>query len=711
MNETARHTICSYADRVGEFTLTDDVQDGEGKLNPNVFLCLAQLQSPLKPLFPNIRCLRIINADQSLDYLRLFLSPSLETLEIIGLGEACRPTLLSFLSAAVVEVPDLSTLILGPGRLSRDVVDACLGFGRLKHLELVDVISEVDFRLLKDIGLLEHLETFVIDAQDVVYSPSRALIQADEDAYARVVAEEECRLQKIKEEEREPRRRLDEVEERQRKAIRPRIEGICWMCERRFKKATHKTQCSSCSLEIYRQQRTREEEERRARQADIERLAIEAEEERLAREAEIERAIDAEVERLTRQVEEQRAIEMERLARERRMARRNGMPKERRAREADMERLTRESKEERLARKAEVERLTREKEAEELLKLEEEAIIKAESERREKDEELRRIQESQCPEPAEEEDEMEDLGDVFEMGGSIIDASLSVERKDDTNGLHMSSVPEADDFQASIDRQGELLHPKFPKLLNITVRGSAEMMQDAVQLITSASVVFLYLDMVLVQPSTSGIAPPPSRRFVDIVDSALRRWASTIAHVTLSGLPSVASKLPDETMEALVRLPQLEHLELNGWDFDFKIADYFKRRLSDTGASRLKVLHLPDDNNAISIILSELDSIAKACPDLLSLRCHLKNLLDTPGFPFSGSQLLSHSLEILTIGDTNPPLDFDAILKVVRYIDNIFPNIKDINPLEGMAQNAEQWRQIDKLVKLRQSGWLDRMRS
>ena len=63
MNETARHTICSYVERVGEFTLTDDAQDGEGKLNPNVFLRLAQLQGPLAPLFPNLCRLRIVKAN------------------------------------------------------------------------------------------------------------------------------------------------------------------------------------------------------------------------------------------------------------------------------------------------------------------------------------------------------------------------------------------------------------------------------------------------------------------------------------------------------------------------------------------------------------------------------------------------------------------------------------------------------------------------
>ena len=680
---------------MGEFTLTDDVQDGEGKLNPSIFLCLAHLQTPLKPLFPNLRRLRIINADHSLDYLRLFLSPSLETLEIIGLGEACRPTLLSFLSAAVIEVPDLSTLILGPGRLSRNVVDACMGFGHLKHLELVDVISEVDFRLLMDIGLLEHLETFVIHAQGVVYSPSRALIQAKDDERALVVAEEELRRQQIEKEKQEHQKRLEEeMKERQRKAILSTA-GICSICRRRFKKVTSKTQCLSCSIEIDKQEIHMQEQKKAAdRQERMkkkeERRAKETEEERQAREMR------------AREAEEMRAREAE----------------ERRARETEGEQWAREERRTRKkhmweARRAEEERLAIEKEAEVLLKLEEEANYEAMCEALEKEEELWRIQGvSERNEPAEH--EMKELQDGAEMGRRVIDVSLLVEMKDGIDGLDTTSLPEDNNgngTQAAIDHHEEAMSPKFPKLLNVTVRGSAEMMQDVVQLITSASVAHLCLDMVPAQSEPSCIAPPPPRRFVDTVNSALRRWAGAMVHVTLSGLPNVVSKLPNETVEALVRLPHLEHIELNGWGVDLNIAEYFRRRLSDAGASKLKVLYLPDDNNAISIPLSELNSIAKACPNLLSLRCRLKNLLDTPGFPFSGFKILSHSLEILTIGDTNPPLDFDAILEVVQYIDNIFPNIKDIKPLEGMAQNAEQWRQIDKLVKLRQSGWLDRMRS
>jgi len=592
---------------VSEFTLTDEIRDGSAKLSPSIFLRLAQLQGPLAPLFPNLRHLRIVAADYSLDYLHLFLSLTLETLEIVGPDETCWDTLLSFLSAAVLEVPNLSTLILESGRLSREVVGACLCFGRLKHLELVDVVSEVDYKLLKDIGRLEHLETFVIDAESVRYAPSQAILQAEEEERERVIAEEKLRRQQIEEQEQENRRRFEEeVAERHRKAALPRVEGICWMCGRRFKKATHKTECSFCSLEIDKQDEYLQE---------------------------------LEVESKRRAKEEKKAAK-----------------RQRRMEEEQQQRM--------------------EEEEEELLRLEREAEAYRET--------------------AEEglEDEMEDLEDRAEIGRSVIDESP---------GLDASSTPDVPEADAAFDDQEEPLR-LFPKLLNITVRGSAEMMQDVVQLVTSASVALLCLDMVPVL--SPNIATPPSRRFVDTVDSALHRWAGTMVYVTLSGVPGVASKLSDETVRALVRLPNLEHLEVNGWDVASNIADYFCC-LEDTGASKLKVLHLCDDANAFPMPLSKLDSISTAYPNLLSLRCRLDSLLYIPEHSF---KLLSHSLETLTVGDTSPPLDFTTTLKIAQYIDNIFPKIKDIKPLEATAQNAEQWRHIDELVKSRQSGWLDRIR-
>jgi len=585
---------------VGEFTLTDDVQDGEGKLNPNVFLRLAQLQGPLAPLFPNLRRLRIVKANYSLDYLHLFLSPSLETLEIVGLGEDCRAGLLSFLSAAVVEVPNLNNLIIGSGRLSCDVVNTCLGFYRLKHLELVNAVSEVDHRLLKDIGRLEHLETFVIDAQGVGYTPSQVILQAEEDERARVIAEEEHCRQRIEEEEcaravaqeeilrqqmeefkRERQRRFEEVEERQRKAALPRIAGTCWMCGVNFdpKGKQIKTVCKSCRWSLKgKNENGMEEEEQKSYQEreDAWRIWEEAQEEK-----------------------------------------------------------------------------------------------------------------KRCEEAA-------------------VECRRRKERDDGLDTSATSSFPEADDgsvTQASIDRQEPLSHPTFPKLLSITVRGSAEMMQDLVELITSPSVAHFCLDMVLAQPSPSSsiIAIPPSMRFVATVDSALRRWASTMAHVTLSSfLPSVASKLPDETVGALVRLPHLEHLEVNGWDVASNITEYFCSPAA-AKTTRLKALHLPNDGNTASIPLSKLQTIAGACPNLLSLRCRFDHL-DIPGYSVPAQISSPHLLETLSVGDILPPLGFAAVLEVARYIDNLFPKIKDIKPLEGVAQNTEQWRQIDQLVKFRQAG-------
>ena len=541
---------------MGEFTLTDEVQDGEGKLNPNVFLRLAQLQGPLEPLFPNLRRLRIVKANYSLDYLHLFLSPSLETLEIVGLGEACRASLLSFLSAAVVEVPNLSTLILGSGQLSRDVVNTCLGFDRLKHLELVNAVSEADYRLLKQIGRLKHLETFVIDAQGVGYAPSQAILQAEDAERARVIAEEERRRQRVEEEKQQCRRRfMEEVEERRRKAALPRVRGICWLCGKRYKLGIRQPQCSSCTLKIAEQEkhmqeldederRCKEEEQSRCKEQDERRWREEEEEERKCMEEEERRCME-EAERKWMEEEERNCKEEE----------------QKRYQEVEEER-----------RRCE--------EAEEEQKRCEEAV--AENKRRK---------------------EEEDLWSRWNREN----AEYKAGRKDDIR--HASAMPS---LPQAVDGASEDM---FPKLLSVTVRGSVEMMQDVVQLVSSTFVVLLCLDMVPVLSSRSpSIVTTPSRRFVDTVDSALGRWAGTIAHVTLSGLlPSVASKLPEETVGALVRLPNLEHLEVNGWDVASNIADYFCS-LADATTTKLKALHLPNDSNTTSIPLSKLQTIAGACP-------------------------------------------------------------------------------------------------
>lgn len=168
MSEDAREIIQSYADRVEEFTLTD--VDGEAKFSPSVLICLARIHVPGRPLFPSLRHLRIDNANTSLDYLHLFLSPSIHTLEIIGVSENRRASLLSFLTVAVEEIPDLTTLILGPGRFSRDVLDKSLEFSQLQRLELLEMAAPLDYQLLKTIGHLRWLKVFSVDGQANLYT-------------------------------------------------------------------------------------------------------------------------------------------------------------------------------------------------------------------------------------------------------------------------------------------------------------------------------------------------------------------------------------------------------------------------------------------------------------------------------------------------------------------------------------------------------------
>ena len=226
----------------------------------------------------------------------------------------------------------------------------------------------------------------------------------------------------------------------------------------------------------------------------------------------------------------------------------------------------------------------------------------------------------------------------------------------------------------------------------ITVRGSAEMMQDVLELVTSASVVLLCLDMVPVQSSRlSSIATSPSMRFVE-----------TITHVTLSSLPSITSKIPDEVVGSLVRLSHLEHLEVNGWDVASNfIVDYFVtsqiKRLQSSNPSIFPTTATQSPCHSGS-------RNYKPSPELRSLRCRLDNLLDIPGYSVPAHIPFPHLLETLTVGDTQPRLDSEAVLGVAQYLDRLFPELKAIKPLKGISQNADQWRYIDKLVKFRQSG-------
>lgn len=169
ISEITRKSIYEYTKRVGEIVLTDGLTKGEGELSHDIFICLAQLQVPGLPLFPSLYTLRIMNANTSLAYLRLFVSPSLRKLEIIGVPEDRSGPLLAFMKTAAVEVPDLRALVLGPGRLSQGVLDTCLAFGCLQSLDLVNSVSSMHPKFLEALGRLESLETLNLDVRNTTY--------------------------------------------------------------------------------------------------------------------------------------------------------------------------------------------------------------------------------------------------------------------------------------------------------------------------------------------------------------------------------------------------------------------------------------------------------------------------------------------------------------------------------------------------------------
>ena len=497
----------------------------------------------------------------------------------------------------MVDVPNLRTLILGPGRLSLDVVNACLGFNRLKHLELVDAAPAVDYQLLKDIGRLSDLSTFVIDAQAVSYAPSGPILLANVQQ-ERIHLEEQTRI------------RLAEAKSRHAE-------------EKESRRVTHE------------KRRVEEEEQRRAESSDVHFG--------LGLVAETLRTLSPPLKR-------------------RDCLRCRGSFKAR---------------------------------ATTCIACVEMLAVEAETRREQK------AQEAELEEEAEIQQKL-----VEELRLLGINEARLLQKQDRLSSQSWSFFGGAHEESGSVAQalENTPLRHIFQRLCNLTVRGSAELVQDIIQLVSSTSIALLCLELAEF-PRDIPPSIPPSQRFLATVDSALQRWAATLAHVmTHSSVPGVALEIPDETFEALIRLPRLERLEISGWKVVSNITEIICQN-TDTKASILKVFHLPEDSNAVSIPLSELRTIAEACPDLQSLRCRLENLSDISNQPVSVP--LSHPLETLTVGDTQPSLEFDLVLEVARYVDNLFPGIKEIKPLEDVAQNADQWRCVDKLVKLRQSARLD----
>jgi hypothetical protein len=119
------------------------------------------------PLLPSLSDLVIVDADASIAYLDLLLTPSLKSLTASFIPDFQQSTFLSFLTAAEKEAPLLQTLILGPGRVLSSPLQTIPQFSHLRHFELKHEGSELPLGFFDKIGSLSKLETFILDARYV----------------------------------------------------------------------------------------------------------------------------------------------------------------------------------------------------------------------------------------------------------------------------------------------------------------------------------------------------------------------------------------------------------------------------------------------------------------------------------------------------------------------------------------------------------------
>ena len=156
---------------VTEFILTDvdDAENVKPIISPSTFFRIAQFLEPNSGLLPSLLCLRIIQADIYFPCLHLLHTSSLRTLEA-NVPDHQHPNFFSFLTTLVHKALLLEEIILGQGQFPLKSLQAILKFTYLRHLELRDATSTIDFTFLQDVGTLLNLESFILDARSCKYT-------------------------------------------------------------------------------------------------------------------------------------------------------------------------------------------------------------------------------------------------------------------------------------------------------------------------------------------------------------------------------------------------------------------------------------------------------------------------------------------------------------------------------------------------------------
>ena len=158
-----------YSRKVKSFISLAD--DPRAEVHPLTYIRIAQLQS--SALFPSLRHLRYELEDRSIPPIFFFLSPFLDSLELIDFMGFENTTVEPFL--ATLSSQTLSEIVLNNGRMSADILKSSIvRFKHLRSLELSDAVFMSDFTLLEVLGTLPSLENLSLCAFDPETHPANA---------------------------------------------------------------------------------------------------------------------------------------------------------------------------------------------------------------------------------------------------------------------------------------------------------------------------------------------------------------------------------------------------------------------------------------------------------------------------------------------------------------------------------------------------------
>jgi len=635
--------IYAYTRQIGEITLS-----ANERLGTEVLICLAQLQGHAGSLFPSLRRLRIVDAASQLPYLRLFLTSSLQTLEIIGLSKDRYASMLSFLTAAVYAIPNLTTLKLGPGHVSQEVLETCLHFEHLQNLELVTAVSSLGDQAFEAIGRLEDLETLFIDDRSAAFNPSDAIRQAEEGEKARVreAQEEKVRTQeeKLHCQQQEELRRLEEELPQKRRLWEDAV------ARRRV------------GEERLRRRREEEETCRRIAEEEVRRRKIEEE--------------------IRRRMEEEGGS--------------HPMEEEEVHRRINEEEARYRMEEEEARRRQEQESSVGGKKKKKKIKVQEQkACLTCQN--------LFVNETVLCQGCLKK--ERSELKSLKKKETRRLFLETEIQKYQEKRGVFGHQDDESHPMVATIAEQvrsNEHSSCSFPRLSMLTIyTGSASLMHDLTARISSPSIRHLSFRL-RDPPSPPESVTPQDDWFVQTIGSAVTRWGASLAHVILYDErrlypPSICSL--KGAVQSLPQLPELEHFEIGGWNIDSSVVDDLICS-GNTKSPKLKVLRLPGEVGLGAIPFSRLQQITEAFPRIVSLRCRFQDLANMSlTYPLSPSSS-SHMLKDLSLSNDGLPPSRQQIIRIASYLDTLFPNLKEINTTEGLGHSTEPWAHISELVMM-----------